>query len=142
MGGRADDLGDLLRIVHVRNLHQDAVVALHGDGGLGEAGVGQARAQRRHGALQQGRVVVHRGIGDSVFRGYAAAQIQAQADGAAHRLENVLADLQAVHSQERHNDDQHCDDSEFDQALNLHSVSSQRMTDGHSHSSIYHRFLL
>ena len=138
MGGGADDLGDLLRIVHVRDLHQDAVVALNGHGGLGEAGVGQTGAQGGHGAVQQGFVVVHRGIGDPVLRGYAAAQIQAQADGAAHGLQDVLANLQAVQSQERHDDDQHRDDSEFDQAFNLHSVSSLRMTDKHSHSSIYH----
>ena len=54
---------------------------------------------------------------------YAAAQIQAQADGAGNRFQHVLADLQAVQRQERYNYDQQRNDSQIDQTL-LHVGSS------------------
>ena len=119
----ADDAGDLLGVVHVGNLNQYAVGALHGHVCFGKAGVGQAGPQRGNRALQQAFIIVHAGIRGDIFRGYAAAQIQAQADGFAHGLQvaRLARDVQPVQRQERRDGNQHRDDHQFDQTL-LHSV--------------------
>ena len=138
----ADDAGDLLGIVDIGDLNQYAIGALYGHVRLGEAGVGQAGAQRGHRALQQALIVLHAGIRGDILRGYAAAQIQAQADGFAHGLEvsRLARDVQSVQRQERRDDDQHRDDHQFDQTL-LHSVRppcSWLWTQPFQHSSYKH----
>ena len=86
---RTDDGQDLVRVRHVRNLHADAVAALTGDGRLGEALTGQTAGEDAHRGFHLGvkiRVAVVLRLIDGVNT---AAQVKAEADCIAPRLEVV-----------------------------------------------------
>ena len=105
MRGRAHDAQDLVGILDVRNLDADAIAALRGDGRLGIALSGQSVDHNGDGGVPQ-RLEILDGRIALVDRVDAAAQIETQLDGAADRLDDVLAYGQAVDGQRAHQYDE------------------------------------